>query len=159
MAHLWILDARGEPTELELNATGWAGAGLHICRVGLGGLDLWVAAADADGTVLFNGLSRHAGIRVLMNRDEIRAHDGTRVVFSDEHVARVTPFAASDEVIRCARCTGDMEPGTPAVQCPVCRGWYHEAGDYLCWSSVPFCQGCGTKTTMGNGEAWTPEEA
>jgi hypothetical protein len=106
-----------------------------------------------------NGASVPAGIRVLDNRDEIRWSSGRLFVFSIERQVRVEPFPdAGAGSLRCGRCTSQIDASAPAVRCPSCSSWYHEHGEFPCWTSVPFCQVCGQATGLAGDSRWTPEE-
>lgn len=155
MAHLWVPDTHGQLAELTLDAPGWDGPGVRVRRALVASGETWVLLTDS---ALVNGDPVPVGIRALDNRDEVRARDGTRVVFSDERLACVSPFPAAEGAGRCARCTGDLEAGALAVQCPTCRSWYHEHDEFPCWTSGAICQMCGQQTTLAAGERWTPEE-
>lgn len=178
MAHLWMRDTTEHLIEVALDAEGATlAAGLPLVRPGRLDLkaptgayawllpalvargDTWVLITAAVPGLLVNGAAMPAGIRVLDSRDEIRGPDGRVIVFSDEQMARVAPFPGADHPVRCGRCTCEIEPATGAVRCPACGSWYHEQGDFPCWTSVPFCQACGHATGLAGDDRWTPEES
>ena len=144
MAHVVMLGARdeaGEPRALPLDGPLGPGAAIAAAREAEG--DTWVLIANPECRTLVNGRVSHTGLRVLRGGDEIRTHDGTTFVFSNERRVEIVPFPGADRPVRCGRCTTELEAGSPAVRCPGCSSWYHEHGDFNCWSSVPFCQVCG----------------
>jgi len=178
MAHLWVRDGTERLLEVTLGDEG-ATLTAQPPPVRPGRLDAgdasrpfawllpaptmpagaWVLVCSPAGRVLVNGVSVSAGIRVLVSRDEIRCPDGRLVVLSDEHVAHIEPLPSADRSLRCGRCTCEIDPSSPAVRCPACGSWYHEHGDFPCWTSVPFCQTCGQATALAGGARWTPEES
>jgi hypothetical protein len=178
MAHLWVRDGTERLLELALEEDGATlAAVLPLVRPGR--LDpgdvsrpfawlvpaleehtgAWVLACSPAARVLVNGISVPAGLRVLGNRDEIRCPDGRLVVFSDERFAHIEPLPVSNWPLCCGRCTCEIDPASPAVRCPSCGSWYHEHGDFPCWTSVPFCQACGQATGLAGDTRWTPEES
>jgi hypothetical protein len=178
MAHLWVRDGTKRLLEVALEDEGGTfAAAPPFVRSGrldpgdashpfawlvpalVGHTPAWVLVSSPAGRVLVNGMSVPTGIRVLGNRDEIRCPDGHLVVFSDERAARIEPLPAGDRPMRCGRCTCEIDPASPAVRCPSCGSWYHEHGDFPCWTSVPFCQACGQATGLESDARWTPEES
>ena len=158
MVRLWVSVQSGPLETWTLAAAGWDAPGVHVRRALTATGETWVVIAETGAAVLVNGEPVRIGLRVLTNRDDLRTGDGTRAVFSDECRATEVPFPSGLAAVRCARCTGDLAPGEPAVQCPGCRCWYHEHGDFVCWSSIPFCQSCGRTTGVVADDAWVPEE-
>lgn len=158
MAHLWMPGADGQLVEHVIDAAGWDGHGLSVRCARLDADETWVVLAGCDGIALVNGAPVALGLRSLDSRDEIRAHDGTRVIFADEHVAQVVAFPGAGPGVRCARCTGDLESGTPAVQCPTCGAWFHEQADFPCWTSAASCTLCGHHAGPADAHTWRPEE-
>jgi len=163
MASLWVRGNTGESVEVALGSEAFALSADADARISLSraGAELgapWVLIVDQAAHATVNGEPVPTGIRVLDSRDEIRCGQ-TAAVFTDEHHARVEPFPGAAHPVRCARCTCDIAPASPAVSCPVCNSWYHqqEHGDFPCWTAVPFCQACGCATTTG-GDGWEPEE-
>ena len=177
MAHLWVLDEAEHLIEVPLDGVGAVlsdqppfvrpGApdvqtatqpAVWLCRGLTPAGDVWVLVTGVPRGVLVNGTAVPAGIRVLDSRDEIRCRDGRVFVFSAERLARVQPFPGCGRPIRCARCTSEVVPSAPAVRCPSCGAWYHEHGEFPCWTSVPFCQACGHVTALASDTCWAPEE-
>lgn len=177
MAHLWVRDKTGQLIEVPLDGACAALSSeapfvrpgypdvdaavelaVWLCHSLTPAGDVWVLVTGARHSVMVNGAAVSAGICVLNSRDEIRCPDGRVFVFSAERLASVQPFPGRDRPIGCARCTSEIEPSTPAVCCPACGVWYHEHGEYPCWTSVPFCQACGHATPFSGGACWTPEE-
>ncbi|MCX6538591.1 MAG: hypothetical protein NT151_06635 [Acidobacteria bacterium] len=170
MASLWMRGETGKKVEVPIGgrtvaltagpgvATAAPSAGTTLIRAGAEPSSPWVLIADHAVHATVNGEPIPTGIRVLDSRDEIRCGP-TAAVFTDEHHARVEPFPGAANPVRCARCTCDIAPASPAIRCPVCNSWYHqqEHGDFPCWTAVPFCQACGCATTT-DGDGWEPEE-
>ena len=147
MAHLWVRDRTEHLIEVPIDGASAAlsaeppfvrpgfpgpdtamGPAVWLCRGLTAAGDVWVLITGAPHSVLVNGMAVSAGIRVLDNRDEIRCPDGSVFVFSGERLARLEPFPGAGQHVRCARCTSEIEPSTPAVRCPgvrrlVSRAW------------------------------------
>jgi hypothetical protein len=117
----------------------------------------WVVIAS-NGALRSNGDAVVTGLRVLRHGDEIQYPAFGTLILWDERVARVEPLPALDKAVRCARCTGDLEPGTLAVKCPSCGRWCHEDGEFTCWSTAATCPVCGQSTTLAGDLAASPEE-
>ena len=117
-------------------------------------------APHRQTSVRVNGTPLHAGIRVLRNRDEIRLN-GTRMYFSTERLAQVTPFPGADRPTQCPRCKQPINEGQMAVRCPNprCGVWHHqsEVDELPCWTYTPNCANCGQETELSSGFRWTPE--
>ncbi len=152
MAHVVTIGARdeaSEPRPLPLDGPLGTGALVAAAREAEG--DTWVLIASAAVRTLVNGRVSRTGLHVLRSGDEIRTHDGATFVFSISQRAETVPFPGADRPVRCGRCTTELEAGAPAVRCPGCSSWYHEHGDFNCWSSVPFCQVCGRRAAADQG--------
>jgi len=144
MAHVVMLGGReetGETRTLPLHGPLGPGAAIEVARDAA--CEAWVLIAERRCRTLVNGRVNHTGLHVLRGGDEIRTHDGTTFVFSNDQRVEIVPFPGADRAARCGRCTTELEAGVPAVRCPACSTWYHEHGEFNCWSSVPFCQVCG----------------
>jgi hypothetical protein len=154
MAHVVRLGARGEAGETRaLPLDGPLGPGAAIERAPGAAPEAWVLIAGSACRTLVNGRVSHTGLHVLRGGDEIRTGDGATFLFSTECRVEIEPFPGGDRPVRCGRCTTELEAGVPAVRCPACSSWYHEHGEFNCWSSVPFCQACGHRTAAGSGDA------
>ena len=170
MASIWIRNDSGEVVETPLRgwvavlraghgvARGGRRRGVMLVRTGSDPNAPWALIAGPTLHASINGERVLTGIRVLDSRDEIRCGP-LAAVFSDEHLARVEPFPDAGQPVRCARCTCDIAPASPAVRCPACSSWYHqqEHGDFPCWTAVPFCQACGCATRIDT-DGWKPQE-
>jgi hypothetical protein len=177
MAHLWVRDNAG--TFVEMPADGAvvtlvpeppfvrpghpgsdppSGPPVQLQRALSASGDLWVVISRPEAGVLVNGAAVPAGIRVLDTRDEIRWSSGRLFVFSNERLARVEPFPDAGARVRCGRCTAPIAASTPAVRCPSCGSWYHQFGEFPCWTSAPFCQVCSQATELMGDCRWTPED-
>ncbi len=157
MARVWIREIAGRFEARPLDAEGLTIGRLTIRRSDALARDTWVLIGSGRG-VLVNGEPLEHGLRVLTHRDEIRAGDGTMLVFADDAPAARVTFEEGRGNVRCARCTGDVAVGEAVVRCPACRSWFHETADYPCWTSVPFCQVCGRRTDEDGDAVWRPEE-
>lgn len=119
----------------------------------------WVLLVATDGEVRVNGFAPVAGVRVLQDRDEIRAAHCDALFFSTETQAHVEAFAGSERVVYCARCRQPIEKGQMAVRCPhpQCGVWCHQTDKLPCWTYAPACALCPQPTALDTGFAWTPE--
>jgi hypothetical protein len=157
MARLWIVGPSGHMDAHPLDVPEWRGEGIRLVQAPAPGGSEWLLCADRGHVVFVNGEPVPLGIRALDSRDEIRLDDGTRLVFSAECAAIIAPVPADAGSAQCARCTGALESGSPGVRCPACRTWFHEYGEFTCWSSASACSVCGLETAKAASE-WTPEE-
>jgi hypothetical protein len=129
-----------------------------VIRAGAGDSPVWVLLAAANGDVRINGFAPVAGLRVLQDRDEIRASESGAVFFSTETLARVEEFTATERAIFCGRCRQPIESGDLAVRCPQCGIWYHQSDKLPCWTYTPMCAFCPQSTALDGALAWVPEE-
>jgi hypothetical protein len=118
--------------------------------------DAWVLLAAPRAGVRVNGAPLLAGIRVLLDRDEIR-FGGARCFFSSERLVQVEPFPGVAGGAFCARCRKAIEPDTAAVRCPGCGTWCHQREDLGCWDFSPQCPLCPQPTALDAGFRWQPE--
>lgn len=150
---LWRWDSREGVWRADPVAAGVTvalGPGVLALPLATGGCGLLV-----EGRVSVNGAPA-LPLRVLQDRDEIQIDDQA-LCFSVDGPADVVPFPgpfSGASSVRCGRCQGPMQTGEPAVQCPRCQAWCHQAPDLSCWSYGPQCPGCGRPTA---GAAWRPE--
>jgi len=123
------------------------------------GTESWYVLASWAARLWVNGRQAPLGVRVLADRDEIRLENGCRLYFSTERAAKVVPFAGAGHETICPRCGQPIEEGTPAVSCPACDTWYHQAPPLTCWWFEDFmqCQHCGHPTDPDAGFRWTPD--
>jgi hypothetical protein len=119
----------------------------------------WVLIAASPG-VLMNGVPLLTGIRVLLDRDEIRLGAARTVYFSSETLATVEDFPGSEQAMFCPRCKQEIARGVKAVRCPSprCRVWHHQTDDLPCWAYAPHCGLCDQPTDLGGSYRWSPEE-
>jgi hypothetical protein len=174
MAHLWFRDADAVWSAMPLNgyavevsvypprplAEGvrlvedvWAA----VMRARAGDTPVWVLLAAGGGDIRVNGFPAVAGVRVLQDRDEIRAGLLDPIFFSTETLARVEEFPGHERTVYCGRCRQAMEIGQKAVCCPQCGIWYHQTEDLPCWTYAPTCGFCPHATALDAGYGWVPE--
>jgi len=111
----------------------------------------WIMLAGRRIAVRVNGQPLALGIRALRDKDEIVA-GGHRLFFSTEELARVTPFPGMERSVFCPRCKQKLEPGDPAVCCPLCRAWSHQSEILPCWQYAPTCALCQQQSTALDAE-------
>lgn len=128
-----------------------------VVRATAGESVVWVVLVARDGGVRINGFSPVAGVRVLQDRDEIRAATPGPLFFSTETLARVEEFVGAGRPIYCGRCRKPVEQGQLAVRCPQCGIWYHQNGEFPCWTYAPTCGFCPQSTSLDADYEWTPE--
>jgi hypothetical protein len=128
-----------------------------VIRAGTADSPVWVLLTIQDGEVRVNGFAPVAGIRVLEDRDEIRAAASGTVFFSTESLAHATPFQAAERAIHCPRCRQPLLEGQMAVRCPRCGVWYHQHDGLPCWTYAPTCGFCPQSTALDAGFQWIPE--
>ena len=119
--------------------------------------DTWTLLA-LPWAVTVNGLPVPEGLRVLQDRDEIRIAGFERVFFSTERLAAIEPCLSSNSPLMCPRCRQELVAGTPAVCCPACGVWHHQADGLECWTYAERCALCAHSTALDTGYQWTPEE-
>jgi len=119
----------------------------------------WLLLAPPRAGVWTNGHRVSTGLRQLRDRDEIRLRGAQPVFFSTEELPRVTPFPGSERASHCPRCREAIVPGSPAVRCPSCHTYHHEAPPARgCWSYAPTCSLCEQGTALNGDYQWRPEE-
>ena len=120
---------------------------------------IWVLLAGETTSLRVNGSSVVAGIRALGDRDEIRGSSVERCFFSTEHPVAVVPSPDGEQPLFCPRCHLAIDPGTPAVRCPVCGVWHHQNdAEGPCWTYSEECAVCQHDTDLSCGYRWSPEE-
>lgn len=118
----------------------------------------WMLIAGPARAVSVCGRPLALGVRVLSDRDEIRVEGVGTMFFSTETLARIEPFPHADRGFHCARCKLALEPGAPAVRCPACGVWHHQAERRGCWTYAPACAMCDQATDPVAGFRWTPDD-
>jgi hypothetical protein len=98
------------------------------------------------------------GLAVVRDRDEFFVAGGGSRFFSTETLARVEAFPGSAHPLFCPRCKQLVESQAPAVRCPQCRVWHHQAEELSCWTYAPTCGACPQLTDLAAGFQWTPLE-
>jgi hypothetical protein len=116
----------------------------------------WVLLPATGERLLHNGQPLVAGLRVLADRDALALEGCEPAYFSTEETARLESFAGSGKVI-CPRCRGAIAHGEPAVKCPRCGVFHHEAEDRNCWSYSGTCALCAQPSALDAGLQWSPE--
>jgi hypothetical protein len=174
MAHLWVQDDSNAWAVFSLASpflslpgalpgtgpaalAGRASSEAILLRSAGVGSTRWVLLAASRG-VLVNGLPLLTGIRVLIDRDEIRLGRGGSVYFSSEALATVEGFPGYGQPVLCPRCKQEIAPGSKAVKCPQCGVWHHQTDDLPCWTYAPHCALCDQPTDLGGSYRWSPEE-
>ncbi len=145
-----------------------------VAGVSAGGrLPRWLLLGPRSAGVSINGRPALLGIRVLENRDRIVVDCATEAspreyYFSTEEPAAIEPF--SGPPVLCPRCKTPIEPGDPAVRCPVCGFWHHQiepsaqahpdepSRQRPCWTYLDRCANCGAPTALDGALTWTPDE-
>jgi hypothetical protein len=139
------------------------------------GCPRWAFLAGARATVSVNGsrVIMSSGLRVLQDMDELRVGElegssstrggsghARRFYFSTERVPEVVPFPGGPHRIVCPRCKQEIREKQPAVQCPGdgCGRWYHQGGEYLCWTYAETCSYCPQRTDLAATYTRTPED-
>ena len=117
----------------------------------------WVLVTGASAEIGINGLPLKAGIRVLVDRDEICIVGRESYFFSTETLAAVEPFAGADRRLFCPRCKDELAPGDASVKCPQCRLIYHQSDERPCWTYAETCSACSQRSDLQSGYRWTPE--
>lgn len=105
-----------------------------------------------------NGEPVAAGLRSLLNHDEIRLRDaGLRFFYSTEVVASITRHAG--DPFRCPRCLSEILDGHFQVVCPRCNIAHHQDASISrpCWAYTAQCAVCKGPTELDSGYTWPPE--
>ncbi len=170
MAHLWIPQTDGwailplERASLPLAevqraafADSRGAERVALCRTDPG-REEWHLVTAPGTRVAVNGLPVFAGLRTLLDRDEIRTTGLGRVYFSTERLARVESLPEQSREVSCPRCRQRIEAGALAVRCPGCNLWHHQSEDLPCWTYAATCAMCEQATAEHTGFRWTPEE-
>jgi hypothetical protein len=131
--------------------------GAAVIRAGAVDSPLWVLVAAPESGVRINGFAPVAGVRVLQDRDEIRATACITLFFSTETLAHVEEFPGSERPVYCGRCRQAMVQGQLAVRCPQCAIVYHQIDTLPCWTYAPSCAFCPQSTSLDAEFAWFPE--
>ncbi|MEK6409094.1 MAG: PHD finger domain-containing protein [Acidobacteriota bacterium] len=118
----------------------------------------WVLVAAARSGVSVNGVPLAAGMRVVVDRDEIHIPGAGSLYFSTESLARVEELPGSGQTLFCPRCKQGIENASSAVKCPGCGVWHHQTEELNCWTYSEVCALCAQPTDLSAGFQWTPEE-
>ena len=118
----------------------------------------WHLVAEPDSGITVNGFPLLAGLRTLLDRDEIGVPGLGALFFSTERMARIEPLPQTNVEVCCPRCRQPVLPETPAVRCPSCEVWHHASEELACWSYAETCALCRQPTAFDTGYQWTPEE-
>jgi hypothetical protein len=129
-----------------------------LLPVGRPASDRWALVSGPAVRVRVNGLDARLGIHALVDRDEIRIANGAPLFFSTETLAVVEVLPPSAPRTFCPRCKQAIEADTPAVRCPACGLWHHQAVDLECWTYGPRCAACPCESSLDSGFNWTPED-
>jgi hypothetical protein len=164
MAYLWTCSSTASDAARPASGDEWSplplvGAALALhptvqLRRSAAEPDIWVVVGAASLRV--NGEPLDAGIRVLRDRDELRA-GSRRAFFSAESPVELVAFPAPDRAVLCPRCKLEIPPASPAVRCPQCRVWHHQSDDLPCWTYDRHCATCDRPSALDAGFRWTPE--
>jgi hypothetical protein len=147
------LDEEGEPGSSPRVTAG------SVAVVGAGdGARSFALVVSANAGARVNGLPLAAGLRALVDRDEIQAPSFGTCYFSTEELAVVEPLPDAAHVPHCPRCRLPVEPESPAVRCPACQLWHHQTSDYPCWTYAATCAVCPQPTRLDGAYQWTPAE-
>ncbi len=117
----------------------------------------WVLVSSG-GDLWVNGTPLSSKLRVLRDRDEISWSGRRRVYFSTERRACVAPLPAEETDIVCPRCRDVIPIAGAAMQCPGCGIWYHQSGDFPCYTLGPECVSCGHPTDLDSEFRWSPAD-
>ncbi len=120
----------------------------------------WMLLASANSGVRINDALLENGIRVVADRDAIRATDMSTIYFSTERLACIEAYPETEPVY-CPRCKMMISEGDAAVCCAQCAVWHHEQlpDGRTCWSYSTTCSLCEQSTDLDSaGFRWTPEE-
>ena len=162
MAHLWMREhgtREWSQEALRSDTHDPVRAPAACCASPIGALvhtvgEAWVLIASED--VAVNGRPLLGGMRVLRDRDEIRA--GTRqAFFSTEEIPHVVPFSGAERPVSCARCQQPIASGDASVRCPGCGVWHHQSSELPCWTYTDRCAVCDQPTSLDADYCWSPE--
>lgn len=177
MPQLWVrrdseqwgrmqLTARGyrlgtdRPAEDEtVAADGKNRGGVRLLRTSSEEGPIWVVIASTVDAVRVNGLPLAAGIRALVDRDEIVVGGRWTYYYSTEDPPEISVFRGAGRPAMCPRCCKEILPGESAVRCPGCGVWHHEDPESgsRCWTYAEHCAACAVQpTTLDAESVWTP---
>ena len=155
MAHLWLREASDSWSPAVPAGDTPAMHPARLLRRSTSQRDVWVLVGPP--CVRVNGDPLDTGIRVLRDRDELRAAT-SRIFFSVESLPVIEPFPGSAQPTFCPRCKLEIAPGSPAVCCPQCSVWHHQSDELPCWTYAECCTLCDQPTPLDAGFRWTPED-
>lgn len=104
-------------------------------------------------SVRLNGRPVPGGLRVLVDRDEIRI-DGHRFYFAARDPLAIEAY--SGPAISCPRCSGLIQTGSAAVRCR-CGAWLHQSEEHPCFTYGDSCPACSGPTRLED-IPWDPSE-
>jgi hypothetical protein len=177
MAQLWACKDSGRWGVLRLSARGYrlgtdspatedavserdeGGEDVRLMRFASDEGPAWILIAGVDHAVRINGLPLAAGIRALVDRDEIVVAGRWTYYFSVDDSPEIAIFPGSGQPAPCPRCCKEIDPGEPAVRCPGCGVWHHEDPErgLQCWTYADMCAACAIQhTSLEADSAWTP---
>jgi hypothetical protein len=157
MSRIWRELRPGEWQAITMPEDGLVQNGLHFLRYGAGNERGAALLLPVGIVARVNGRPVLGGLRVLDDKDEV-TFGRSRFFYSAEAAPVVVAFHR-DEGARsptCPLCRGPVRDGDPAVQCPVCGRWFHQA-DKPCWTYAPTCRFCNHPTALDGATSWRPE--
>lgn len=161
MSRLWVKGQQGDWRSHAVPAGQLlAGDGVGLPGVGLLGLRQGAALFVRAGVwVRVNGEAVLGGMRLLEHQDEVLTEAG-RWYFSAQSAPVITTFSlpTGGRVPTCPVCRGPVREGEPAVQCPGCGRWAHQAEARACWAYAPACRFCNHPTSFADEATWRPGE-
>jgi Zn finger protein HypA/HybF involved in hydrogenase expression len=135
-----------------------APADVFLEQTGSGGTAEWAILTGQECGVTINGIPLLLGLRVLIDRDEIRWGPDAFAFYSTEEPADIASLPQGDRKIFCPRCKQEITPGTPAVRCPRCGIWHHQSEQLPCYTYAERCATCTRRASLDSSYDWTPEE-
>ncbi len=120
----------------------------------------WVLLWGCGRDVRINGLREFpAGLRLIVDHDEIRVGSNPVVYFTTETLPVVETFEGNDHEMFCPRCKKQIEPGASIVRCVECGLMYHYNTDRKlnCFEYSESCL-CGHATRLDAGFRWVPDD-
>lgn len=88
--------------------------------------DGWFLMHPRDSRVWCNGRPSVLGMRVLIDRDEIRVEGVGRFYFSTETLPKSVPYPKDADPAMCGACAQQINPGDWSCTCPDCGVCHHD---------------------------------